>query len=683
MSPLNLLAQAHGASSDLIQAFDWADSELIAATLVIGLPLVASLAIFLSGKTMWRGGGAIAIAAVTGSLLASLYLFYNHILNGAEVVDYSGAWFHVGGYAFTVGFLLDNLSVWLATLVSLLSLLIIIFSTSYLSDETDGKLRRYYAVKALFVAGMLGTVLMDNYLLMFMFWEIMGLCSYLLIGYWYHKESAAIAAKKAFLVTRLGDIFLFLGIVILFTTFHTLSYRDLFHHPDLLAHKTELFWAGLFIFGGAVGKSAQFPLDLWLPDAMEGPTTVSALIHAATMVKAGVYLVARTFPLYVALGPDMGGSIFLTIGVIGGITAIYTATMALAALDIKRVLAFSTLSQLGYMFLALGAGGYLYLHGHGGAGFTAAMLHLMNHAFFKALLFLGSASVILGMHHHQDLREMGGLRHHMPKTYWTMLIGSLSIAGIIPLSGFWSKDEVLTAAFEAGKENPVFTLLWVFGIITAALTAFYMFRMMFLAFHGKPRTEMAEHAHESPSPMTVPLVILAVFAAVSGLWLVLGPGFESVITYPYSHDLGEHEAVAATDILMHILASPLTYLSLAVAAAGIWFATRKYGAGLPEAEVATPTSGFRGLLYRRYYVTEAIYQPLGNYLAYGTAKLANWFDRRGIDGAVNGIASAADHAGARTRRWQDGRLTTYMASIAIGAAVLLVFLREVVLRIRW
>jgi proton-translocating NADH-quinone oxidoreductase chain L len=671
----------HGAS-ELIHHFEWSnlptDPEFLAAATIVLLPLLGALLTFFVGKRLWRGGAMIPIAAIAGSLVASAYLFWNHIIGHAEVVDYSATWFHVGEFAFTVGFLLDNLAVWLATLVSLLALLITIFSSAYLADEPDAKLRRYYAVKSLFVAGMLGTVLLDNYLMMFIFWEIMGLCSYLLIGYWYHKESAARAAKKAFLVTRLGDIFLFLGIVLLFTTFHTFSYRELFHHPDLLAHKDVLFWAGLFIFGGAVGKSAQFPLDLWLPDAMEGPTTVSALIHAATMVKAGVYLVARSFPLLI-LSPDL----FIVIGVIGGITALYTATMALAALDIKRVLAFSTLSQLGYMFLALGAGGLLYIETHSGAGFTAAMLHLMNHAFFKALLFLGSASVILGMHHHQDLREMGGLRHHMPKTYWTMLIGSLSIAGIIPLSGFWSKDEVLATAFKAGSYSSVFFLMWIFGLVTAALTAFYMFRMMFLAFHGKARTPHAEHAHESPAAMTVPLLILAVFAAVSGLWLVVGPGFESVITYPYSHDLGAHEALSSSEILVHILVNPLTYVSLVLAIGGIWYARRKYLAGLPDAERDEPTSGLRGLLYRRYYVTEAVYEPLGNHVAYGIARVSNWFDRKGIDGAVNGVATVADNAGARTRRWQDGRLTTYMASIAIGAALLLVFLREVVLRIRW
>ncbi|MES2154872.1 MAG: NADH-quinone oxidoreductase subunit L [bacterium] len=656
------------------------------AILIPLLPVIAAALIFLVGKKMWRGGAILSIAAVGGSLVLSL-LFFWRMLQGGEPLGWQVEWFRVGaagtgGYPFTVGLLLDNLSVWLMTLVSLLSLLIIIFSTAYLADETDEKLRRYYAVKSLFVAGMLATVTMDNYLLMFIGWEVMGVCSYLLIGYWYHKQSAAIAAKKAFLVTRLGDIFLFLGIVMLFTTFHTFNYRDLFH-ADLAAHKETLFWAGLFIFGGAVGKSAQFPLDLWLPDAMEGPTTVSALIHAATMVKGGVFLVARSWPLLVISGDNL----FLLIGVVGGFTALYTATMAIAATDIKRVLAFSTLSQLGYMFLALGAGGVLYLHTGSGAGFTAAMLHLMNHAFFKALLFLGSASVILGLHHHQDLREMGGLAKKMKTTHVTMLIGSLSIAGIIPLSGFWSKDQVLETAFSAGNTNSVFFLLWVMGILTALLTAFYMFRMMYLAFYGKPRTEHAEHAHESPSVMTVPLAILAVAAAVSGLWLVAGPGFSGIIHYPYSADLpGELEIEPTGELLHNFFLGPnawMTYLSLAVAVAGIWFARMRYAAGLPADEVATPTRGWRGLLYRRYYVTEAIYEPLGNTLAYGTAKVANWFDKRGIDGAVNGIANRTDNAGARARRWQDGRLSTYMASIAIGVALLLVFLHEVVLRVRW
>ncbi|MEA3143451.1 MAG: NADH-quinone oxidoreductase subunit [Thermoplasmata archaeon] len=662
-----------------------AGSQLWMAIAIPLLPILASALTFLVGKRMWRGGALLSIAAVAASFALSLVFFWR-MLQGGEPLGWSTAWFQVADFPFTVGFLLDNLAVWLMTVVSLLSLLIIVFSTAYLHDETAEHLRRYYAVKSLFVAGMLGTVVMDNYLLMFIFWEVMGVCSYLLIGYWYTKESAAVAAKKAFLTTRLGDIFLFLGIVLLFTTFHTFSYRELFHHPDLTAHKDTLFWAGLFIFGGAVGKSAQFPLDLWLPDAMEGPTTVSALIHAATMVKAGIYLVARSWPLLLLSGDQL----FLVIGLIGGFTALYTATMALAATDIKRVLAFSTLSQLGYMFLALGAGGILFNHGGSGAGFTAAMLHLMNHAFFKALLFLGSASVILGLHHHQDLREMGGLKRRMPTTHLTMLVGSLSIAGIIPLSGFWSKDEVLATAFAVGDTpgvpagvHTLFFVLWGMGILTAALTAFYMFRMMWLAFYGKPRSEHAEHAHESPSVMTLPLVILAAFAAVSGLWLVLGSGFSHYIHYPYSPDLGEAEVEHGDHILAHILASWQTYVSLAVAVGGILFARSRYRAGLPASEAETPTKGWRGLLYNRYYVTQGIYEPLGNNVAYGIARLASWFDRKGIDGAVNGIANQTDHAGARVRRWQDGRLSTYMASIAVGVTLLLLLLHEVVLRFRW
>lgn len=667
-----------------------ASTNLALAILIPLLPIAAAGATFLFGKKMWRGGAMLPIVAVFGSFVASLF-FLVRMLQGGEPLGWSTTWFTAGELTFSVGFLLDNLTVWLMTIVSFLSLLIIIFATSYLADEPNVHLRRYFSVKALFVAGMLGTVVMDNYLLMFIFWEVMGVCSYLLIGYWYTKESAAIAAKKAFLTTRLGDIFLFLGIVILYTTFHTVSYRELFHHPDLLAHRANLFWAGLFIFGGAVGKSAQFPLDLWLPDAMEGPTTVSALIHAATMVKAGVYLVARTWPLYIALGLGAGftgETLFTIIGLIGGFTAIYTASMALAAFDIKRVLAFSTLSQLGYMFLALGAGGVLFLHTGSAAGFAAAMLHLMNHAFFKALLFLGSASVILGLHHHQDLREMGGLKRHMPKTHVTMLIGSLSIAGIIPLSGFWSKDEVLSTAFHAGHINPLFFVLWAMGIATAAMTAFYMFRMIWLTFYGKPRSEHAEHAHESPATMTGVLLTLSVFAAISGLWLVvsLGGGFGHMITQPLEAWAwpGKELVESTSGVLMEILFSPLTYVSLAVAILGIWFARSHYKAGLPADEQEIPTHGWRKLLYNRYYVTQAIYEPLGDKVAYGVARLSNWFDRKGIDGAVNGIAHQTDHAGARARRWQNGRLTTYMASIGIGVAlVAAIVIAQVFLGWRW
>ena len=751
---------AEGHATELAQL---SGTDAVLAILVVALPIVASLVVFLQGKKHWRGGAAFVLAAV-GATVLIMGRFLLRTLQGGEPVGWSVEWFSIGQYHFEFGFLLDNLSVWLASLVSLLAFLIVLFSTHYMHEEPNAKLRRYYAAKSLFIAGMLGTVLMDNFLLMFIFWEIMGLCSYLLIGYWYHKDSAATAAKKAFLTTRLGDILLMVGIILLMVEFHTLSYREIFANLDQ-ASKGMLYAAGLLIFGGAVGKSAQFPLDLWLPDAMEGPTTVSALIHAATMVKAGVFLVARSFPIYVE-NPES----FVIIGVIGGITALYTASMALVALDIKRVLAFSTLSQLGYMFLALGAGGIYYVNSadHSGVGFTAAMLHLMNHAFFKALLFLGSASVILGMHHHQDLRDMGGLRHKMPKTYATMMVGTLAIAGIIPFSGFWSKDEVLATTFKAGSYDPVFTLLWVMGVLTALMTTFYMFRMMFLAFHGTPRTEHAEHAHESPGVMTGPLVVLAVFAAIAGLWLVtpLAGGFEAVITYPYDEYLGHPHHAAPFDILVGIMTEPKTYLSLGVAVLGIFLA-RKYTKGLPDKEADEPAmveveehaqklwmgiglgaaipaavavalgilwvlgalgdaitgggaaatvggffapalkltgaigaiivlgvglltgialaraNGLRAYAYHRYYVTQMVYEPLGNYVSVGIATVSNLFDRRVIDGAVNGIGSLTLWKGAFLQRMQDGRISSYLNTLAIGAALLLAFLVLIVPEVRW
>lgn len=656
-------------------------TDLIMALLVVGLPILASFLTFLVGKKMWRGGAFLPILAVLGSLVASMTFFVRMLSGNLEPMGWSIEWFTIGDYTFEFGFLIDNLSVWLSTLVSFLALMIVVFSTHYMHEEHNDQLRRYYAVKALFIGGMLGTVLMDNYLLMFIFWEVMGLCSYLLIGFWYHKPSAASAAKKAFLTTRLGDLMLMVGLFVLLITFKTLSYREIFTDSAALeANSGKILLASLLIFAGAVGKSAQFPLDLWLPDAMEGPTTVSALIHAATMVKAGVFLVGRTFPLFL-VNPET----FVVIGVIGGITALYTASMALVALDIKRVLAFSTLSQLGYMFLALGAGGIVYIESGSGVGFTAAMLHLMNHAFFKALLFLGAASVILGMHHHQDMRDMGGLRKKMPVTFVTMLIASLSIAGIIPLSGFWSKDEVLATAFEAGHANGIFTLLWVMGSLTALMTAFYMFRMVMLTFFGKPRTNHAEHAHESPFVMTGPLVLLSVFAAISGLWLVtnVGGGFEALITYPYLEELGHphHEEPAA--ILSKILTAPLTYVSLALALLGIGLAVKKYGKGLPESEVEEPQHGIRSLLYNRYYVTERIYRPLGLVVGMGIAGLSNLFDRKGVDGAVNGVATLAERKSDFLARFHNGRLTTSLASMGLVLVVLLIFLREVVLRVRW
>src|SRR6267143_84710 len=418
------------------------------AWLAVLLPALGFLLVAAFGRDKkkggwWLDGGAIfAVATVGASFVLSLAIFLEvWVDNNPYYSDHPFVWISFNnyspanpdhGYFLGSGLHIDGMAALLMFLVSFLSTCIVVYSTAYMHDEVA--LRRYYFEICLFITGMMGMVVVDNYLFAFIFWEMMGLCSYLLIGYWYDKPSAASAAKKAFLVTRAGDILFLFGIVLLFNNFHTLSYRTLFEHIGngralTAAELTAVKWAGLLIFGGAVGKSAQFPLHVWLPDAMEGPTTVSALIHAATMVKAGVYITARTLPI-LALFPEA----LATIAIVGAITAFMAATMAMVVFDIKRVLAYSTISQLAYMFISLGT-----------LGLAPALFHLMNHAFFKALLFLGSGSVIHGTHT-QDMRQMGGLKDKMPWTYRAMLAGSMSLAGIPGISGWWSKDEILTSA---------------------------------------------------------------------------------------------------------------------------------------------------------------------------------------------------------------------------------------------
>ncbi|HXK36844.1 MAG TPA: NADH-quinone oxidoreductase subunit L, partial [Candidatus Paceibacterota bacterium] len=381
--------------------------------------------------------------------------------------------------------------------VSVVGTLVVVYSAAYMHEEAERR-RRYYAEIMLFISVMYGLVIANNYLMMFVFWELVGLCSYLLIGFWYERPSAASAAKRAFIVTRVGDIMFMAGIIILFKYMGSFDFSVLFANGGRDAFDAVpndiLTLSTILIFGGAIGKSAQFPLHEWLPDAMEGPTTVSALIHAATMVKAGVYLVARSYPLLVQT-PDS----LLFVGIIGGVTALLAATVALTQTDIKRVLAYSTISQLGYMILGLGAGGFILLSSGSAVGYSASTFHLMNHAFFKALLFLCAGSVIHAVGTN-DMRLMGGLRKKMPITSITMLVGALAIAGIPPLSGFWSKDEVLSSVYHAGSFDATFFLLWAMGVATAFLTAFYMFRMWFMTFVGNPRSEY--HAHESPKLMT-------------------------------------------------------------------------------------------------------------------------------------------------------------------------------------
>lgn len=645
---------------------------------------MAFLLSILFGKKVWEGGAPFTIGAIGFSFVVSLYLFIDVMGQGAlgggvqvEIIAFE--WIP----GIEIGLLIDNLSALLLLLVSFLCLLIAIYSAGYMHDE-EGK-PRYYAEIALFTAGMLGTVSANNFFQLLIFWEVMGVCSYLLIGFWYKKPEAASAAKKAFLVTRIGDILFLIGIIVLFVTFDTFNIIHIQEHAgDIPVHLVAI--VPLLLFGGAVGKSAQFPLHVWLPDAMEGPTTVSALIHAATMVKAGVYLTARSFPL-IANSPDAT----LVVAVIGGFTAFFAATMALVAMDIKRVLAYSTISQIGYMMLGLGAGAYLYHHGHEALGYTFAIFHLMNHAFFKALLFLGSGSVIHSVGTN-DMRQMGGLHKHMKITSITMLIGALSIAGIPPLSGFWSKDGILEVAFEAGMNDSSFLIIWILGIITAFMTAFYMFRMWFFTFTGEKRSP--GEPHESPKSMTIPLIMLAAFALISGILTFFMDGFGQLVFFEEAHG-------HAVEEIIHVFSSPLTYLSIGLAGLGIGLAYLIYSKRTISSNIfvsSKPTKAIHNMLVKRYGMDWA-YRMFGLKIAYGFAKVADFFDRRvidgvvngtakggllvgkasgffdqkGIDGAVNGISRGIIGGGRSLRRSQTGNIQGYLAAVVLGICFVIAF----------
>ncbi len=620
------------------------------AWFILLLPLAAFVVVGLIGRRLPEGGGHVVVGAIAGSFVISLYFFVQVLQEGAlgegvfhRLVGYVWLPSPISGTQIEISLQIDNLSALMLVLVSFLSMLIAIYSLGYMHEE-EGK-PRYYAEISLFVAGMLGTVSADNFLQLLIFWEIMGLCSYLLIGFWYHKPEAAAAAKKAFLVTRVGDVLFLIGVLIIWNQFGTLRFEEIAGKVGLVSPEV-LTIVPLLLFGGAVGKSAQFPLHAWLPDAMEGPTTVSALIHAATMVKAGVYLTARSFIFLVPVVPNVQApfTAILVIAAIGGFTAIFSATMAVVTYDIKRVMAFSTISQIAYMFLGLGAGAFLMAteiskgEEPNPAGYSAALYHLFNHAFFKALLFLSAGSVIHAVHTN-DMREMGGLSKYMPITSKAMLFGALALTGIIPFSGFFSKGEILTVAFEAGAENGGFYILWALGVATAFLTAFYTFRMWLMTCHGEYRG--GGHPHESPRVMTVPLMILAGFAFASGLFAYLMAGFGNLIFYERAHAAYPLVGVPFGEYLLETL-------SMAVAVLGILLAWAVYATKRVPAEQFTvsATGAFvHRMLTKRYWIDDA-YDAFGARVVYGVARALDWFDRNVIDGIVNavgrgGIATAA------------------------------------------
>ena len=621
--------------------------ELIVVLLVA--PLVGFLINGLLGK--WLKGneklsGWIGSLAVLVSLVCSIIAFASLHGGAAPFDETLYEWITGESFAFNIGFRVDALTSVMLLVITGVGFLIHVYSIGYMHG--DEGYTRYFAYLNLFIFAMLILVLGNNYLMMFVGWEGVGLCSYLLIGFWYQKQSAIDAGKKAFIVNRIGDFGFLLGMFTLFAAFGTLDFASIFDAAEAdnfqkVFGASTLVIATLLLFVGAIGKSAQIPLYVWLPDAMEGPTPVSALIHAATMVTAGVYMIARSAVLY---NIAHTGEVVAWIGVL---TAFFAATIALTQNDIKRILAYSTVSQLGFMFLGVGVGAY-----------ASGVFHLVTHAFFKGLMFLTAGSVMHAMANELDMRKMGGLKAKMPITHWTFLVGALAIAGFPFLSGFWSKDEILHSAWGSSP------LIYVIGLVTAFLTAFYMFRLIFVTFYGESRveSEVASHLHESPPVMWVPLAILAIPSALIGLLLGWG-GHESWFhdftrsVFPETH----HEASGNVFLFMAI--------SSVVGLAGIAFAWTRYSKRVPSDE---PTNALHKLLANKYYVDEVynalIVQPIKNGSHFLLWKLV---DNGIIDGIVNGVASIIRLIGGTLRRLQTGLVQSYIVSMVLGIVLFLAY----------
>ena len=613
--------------------------------LIPAFPLAAFLISGLFGRRwLHRWTGIVASVAVGLSALIAIGVFLE-VLGGQErstVTLYE--WIGVGDFHSSVAAFIDPLSSVMLLVVTVVSFLIFVYSNGYM--EHDHGFHRFFTWLSLFVFAMLILVMADNYLLMFVGWEGVGLCSYLLIGFWFERPEPYVAAKKAFVMNRIGDWGYTIGMITTFLVFGSMQFTRVFEHVDI-ATQANLTLICLAFFFGATGKSAQLPLYSWLPDAMEGPTPVSALIHAATMVTAGVYLVARSMPLFEAAGPSLA-----VVGAVGALTAIFAATIALVQFDIKRVMAYSTVSQLGYMFLALGVGAPV-----------AAIFHLATHAFFKALLFLGSGSVIHGLGGEQDMRKMGGLRRKLPVTFWTMLLAGGALAALPPLAGFWSKDAILASAFVDGH-----LVLWAVGIVTAVLTAFYVTRALWLTFYGEPRDHhLYEHAHESPAVMTGPLIALAVGTVVLGILLGFPPEQGFIDTFL-------HPALEGTAVHVPELATIVTLAAVSVAAGilGILAGFSMYARHRPDPAAVSRAAGpFYRLLVNKYFVDELYDRRIVE--AFRAAFGAMWaFDIHVIDGLANRLGWLAAAGGSGLRRAQTGIVGNYALTIVAGLLVILV-----------
>ena len=617
------------------------------------LPLVSFLILGLFGHWIKDNAHLVAVPAVLVSWLLSLLVFFD-VANGHQSSFPLYTWLTSGMLDIHIGFSIDRLTAVMLLLVTTVSSLVHIYTIGYMRG--DPGYARFFSYIALFTFSMLMLVMADNLLQLFVFWEAVGLCSYLLIGHWYDRPAACAAATKAFLVNRVGDFGFMLGLLLVWYSFGSLDYQEIFPRAHESAGDvmnvlgpfggtwdvSVLTLICLLLFTGAIGKSAQVPLHVWLPDAMEGPTPISALIHAATMVTAGVFMVARLAPLY-----NLSPTAMTVVAITGGVTMVVGATIALTQTDIKRVVAYSTVSQLGYMIMACGLGAY-----------ASGMYHLLTHGAFKALLFLGCGSVIIALHHEQDMQRMGGLKDKLPVTYWTFVVGSLALAGFPLTSGFFSKDDLLISAWSAG---PLGQCLTVLGLVTALMTAFYSFRLVFVTFWGPSHVDPhhAGHIHESPKTMTLPLIILAMLSIVTGYLGIpefLGPMFET-------HAGGAaHEG--GVGIIIMVVATAMGLIGIAGA-----YYVYVLNPTLPDRFARQWQSLYRGSL-NKWYVDEAYDRTIVRPTLVAATELWKRVDVNVVDGAANGVARAIAWGGWLLRLLQSGQAQHYALGMALGAVVL-------------
>lgn len=615
---------------------------------LLGFTLLAFFGKGMSKKTI----GLLATACVAIPFLLALVLFLKLDAFADKTITYSlFDWISAGNLSIPFSFTIDPLSIIFTLIITGVGSLIHLYSTGYMHD--DEGFHRFFAYLNLFIFFMLLLVLGSNYLIMFVGWEGVGLCSYLLIGFWFKNTAYNNAAKKAFIMNRIGDLGFLLGMILIYITFGTLTYTDVFEQAKTFGSDQGVITAiTLLLFVGAMGKSAQIPLYTWLPDAMAGPTPVSALIHAATMVTAGIYMIARSNILYTLAPISME-----VVAITGIITALLAASIGLFQNDIKKVLAYSTVSQLGLMFVALGVGAY-----------TTGVFHVMTHAFFKALLFLGAGSVIHAMGGEQDIRKMGGLKKDLPTTFKTFAIATLAISGIFPLSGFFSKDEILAHAFEHNK------VLWVLGLIASAMTAFYMFRLLFLTFYGSFRgtKEQAHHLHESPASMTIPLVVLATLSVIAGFI-----GMPAV--FHVSHQLDKFLEPVFYQSEMHMLPNHLSHtteiilmlVATVVALLMIYIAYNKF---VKRAEIPAEDAAIKGtqkIIYNKYYVDELYASIITKPLDWLSGVFHKVIDNQIIDGFVNGIGKSFVWTSGIVRQIQTGSIGFYILIMVAGVIAIL------------